>query len=583
MGYDEKMVNEEELVDNENEKALDFIRKIIVDDLKANKNEGRVHTRFPPEPNGWLHIGHAKAIHLNYTISKEFNGLFNLRFDDTDPEKESIEYVEAIKRDVRWLGADWEDRLFFASDYFEQLYEFAIELIKAGKAYVCDLSAEEIKEQRGTLTEPGVESPYRNRSIEENLDLFKRMKNGEFEDGSRVLRAKIDMKSPNLLLRDPVMYRIKHAPHYRRGEDWFIYPTYDWTHGQSDAIECITHSLCSLEFENHRPLYNWYIDQLMDLGLLKCRPRQIEFSRLNMTYTVMSKRKLIQLVEGHYVNGWDDPRMPTIAGLRRRGYPPSALRKFLDRVGITKRENYIDVGLLESVVREELDKECPRVMAVLDPLKIVIDNYPVDEEEEFEVPNHPKDPAMGKRKIPFSRELYIERSDFMENPSKKFHRLSPGKEVRLRYAYYITCQSVVKDDQTGEVIEVHCTYDPETKGGSSPDSRKVRGTLHWVSIKHALKSEVRLYDRLFVKENPSDDENFLENVNPDSLKIVEGFVEPSLASGEPGARYQFERLGYFNIDPVDSTPEKLVFNRTITLRDTWSKLAKNQKRKKKKN
>ncbi|MHA1974251.1 MAG: glutamine--tRNA ligase/YqeY domain fusion protein [Candidatus Hodarchaeales archaeon] len=573
------MVSEEELVNNE--KSLDFIRKIIVEDLKSNKNEGRVHTRFPPEPNGWLHIGHAKAIHLNYSISKEFNGLFNLRFDDTDPEKESIEYVEAIKKDIRWLGADWDDRLFFASDYFEQLYEFAVELIKAGKAYVCDLSADEIKNQRGTLTEPGIESPYRNRSIKENLELFKRMKSGEFEDGSRVLRAKIDMKSPNVLMRDPVMYRIKHAPHYRRGEEWVIYPTYDWTHGQSDAIECITHSLCSLEFENHRPLYNWYIDQLMELGLLKCRPRQIEFSRLNITYTVMSKRKLIQLVERNFVNGWDDPRMPTIAGMRRRGYPPSAVRRFLDRVGITKRENYIDVGLLESVVREELDKECPRVMAVIDPLKIIIDNYPPDKEEEFEVPNHPKDPLKGKRKIPFSRELYIEKSDFMENPSKKFRRLSPGTEVRLRYAYYVTCKSVVKDDQTGEVSEVHCTYDPETKGGSSPDSRKVRGTLHWVSIRHALKAEVRLYDRLFVKENPSDDENFLVNVNPDSLKIVKGFIEPSLASGVPGARYQFERLGYFNIDPIDSTPEKLVFNRTITLRDTWSKLAKKPKRKKK--
>ncbi|WP_455142778.1 glutamine--tRNA ligase/YqeY domain fusion protein, partial [Candidatus Hodarchaeum mangrovi] len=491
------MSRKEQYINDEETESVDFIRKIVIEDLERNKNEGRVHTRFPPEPNGWLHIGHAKAIHLNHSIAKEFNGLFNLRYDDTDPEKESSEYVNAIQTDVKWLGADWEDRLYFASNYFENLYEFAVELIRAGKAYVCDLSAEEIKKQRGTLTEPGIESPYRNRSIEENLNLFKRMKDGEFEDGTRVLRAKISMNSPNVLMRDPVMYRIKRVPHYRRGTDWIIYPTYDWTHGQSDAIECITHSLCSLEFENHRPLYDWYIDQLVELGLIKCRPHQIEFSRLNMTYTVMSKRKLLQLVDNNHVNGWDDPRMPTIAGLRRRGFPASAIRKFLDRVGITKRLNFVDVGLLEAVVREELDKETPRVMAVLDPLKVIIDNYPVDQEEFFDAPNHPKDEAMGTRKLPFSREILIERSDFMEHPSKKFYRLSPNNEVRLRYAYYITCNSIVKDKNTGKIKALHCTYDPKTRGGDSPDGRKVRSTLHWVSDPHAISVEIRLYDRLF--------------------------------------------------------------------------------------
>ncbi len=571
MDLNKPMSRKEQYINDEETESVDFIRKIVIEDLERNKNEGRVHTRFPPEPNGWLHIGHAKAIHLNHSIAKEFNGLFNLRYDDTDPEKESSEYVKAIQTDIKWLGADWEDRLYFASNYFENLYEFAVELIRAGKAYVCDLSAEEIKKQRGTLTEPGIESPYRNRSIEENLNLFKRMKDGEFEDGTRVLRAKISMSSPNVLMRDPVMYRIKRVPHYRRGTDWIIYPTYDWTHGQSDAIECITHSLCSLEFENHRPLYDWYIDQLVELGLLKCRPRQIEFSRLNMTYTVMSKRKLLQLVDNNHVNGWDDPRMPTIAGLRRRGFPASAIRKFLDRVGITKRLNFVDVGLLEAVVREELDKETPRVMAVLDPLKVIIDNYPVDQEEFFDAPNHPKDEAMGTRKLPFSREILIERSDFMEHPSKKFYRLSPDNEVRLRYAYYIKCNSIVKDKNNGKIKALHCNYDPKTRGGYSPDGRKVRSTLHWVSDPHAISAEIRLYDRLFTKENPSEDGDFLKNLNPKSLEIKKGFIEPSLKQGKPGMRYQFERIGFFNIDPVDSKPDNLVFNRTITLKDTWNK------------
>ncbi|MFX0120337.1 MAG: glutamine--tRNA ligase/YqeY domain fusion protein [Promethearchaeota archaeon] len=555
----------------------DFIRKIVSDDVKNNKNNSRVHTRFPPEPNGWLHIGHAKSIHLNFSIAAEFNGLCNLRFDDTDPAKESMEYVEAIKKDIQWLGFDWEDRLYFASDYFEQLYQLAMGLIKAGKAYVCDLSVKEIKHQRGTSEEPGMESPYRNRSVEENIKLFERMRNGEFEDGSRVLRAKIDMTSPNMLMRDPIMYRIKRVPHYRTGNEWVIYPSYDYTHGQSDAIEGITHSLCSLEFETHRPLYNWYRDQLLKLNLLKYCPEQIEFSRLNLTYTVMSKRRLLELVEQGHVSGWDDPRMPTLAGLRRRGYPAEGIRNFLDKVGISKRENYIDVGLLEACVREVMDRECKRVMGVLHPLKVIIQNYPENKVEELDAPNHPKDPSMGSRKIPFSRVIYIEHEDFLEKPSKKFYRLTPEREIRLRYAYYIKCVNVIKDENSGEILELHATYDPETKGGYAPDGRKVKATLHWVSAEHAIAAEARLYDRLFNKENPMENVKFTQNLNPKSLEKLTCFVEPSLANAAPGNKYQFERLGYFCVDLVDATPEKLVFNRTITLRDPWSKIKKTQK------
>jgi glutaminyl-tRNA synthetase len=550
----------------------DFIRKIISDDVKNNKYDGRVQTRFPPEPNGWLHIGHAKAIHLNFSIAKEYNGLCNLRFDDTDPSKESMDYVEAIKEDILWLGFDWEDRLYFASDYFEELYDFAVELIKADKAYVCDLSVEEIKKQRGTLIEPGTESPYRNRSIEENLDLFDRMRKGDFEDGSRVLRAKIDMASPNLLMRDPIMYRIKRVSHYRTGTKWIIFPSYDFTHGQSDAIEGITHSLCSLEFETHRPLYNWFRDNLFSLGEIKCRPRQIEFSRLNLTNTVMSKRRLLKLVEEGHVSGWDDPRMPTLAGLRKRGVPPSAIRSFLDKVGISKRENYIDVGLLESCVREELDKECPRVMSVLRPLRVVIQNYPEGKIEELDAPNHPKNPKMGIRKIPFSRILYIEQDDFLEDPPKKFYRLAPGREVRLRYAYYIKCVNVIKDE-VGKVVEIHCTYDPKTRGGYAPDGRKVKATLHWVSAAHAIEAEARLYDRLFLVENPLEESDFMITLNPNSLEALNCFVEQSLSKAEQGSLYQFERLGYFCVN-IDLSVDKLIFNRTITLRDTWLKIKK---------
>ncbi|UCE12282.1 MAG: glutamine--tRNA ligase/YqeY domain fusion protein [Candidatus Heimdallarchaeota archaeon] len=553
--------------------SLDFIRKIITEDVKNNKYNRQIMTRFPPEPNGYLHIGHAKSIYLNFGVAEEFNGICNLRYDDTDPEKESMEYVESIQEDVRWLGFDWEDRLYFASDYFEQLYKFAVELIKAGKAYICDLSVEEIKEQRGTSDKPGIESPFRNRSVEENLDLFERMRKGEFKDGSRVLRAKIDMSSPNMLIRDPIMYRIKRVPHYRTGDEWVIYPSYDYTHGQSDAIEGITHSLCSLEFETHRPLYNWYRDQLLSLNMLKYCPEQIEFSRLNLTYTVMSKRRLLELVKKRIVSGWDDPRMPTLSGLRRRGFPPAAIRSFLDKVGISKRENYIDLSLLESCVREELDKKCNRVMAVLRPLKVIIQNYPEGKIEELEAPNHPKDSSMGSRKIPFSRTLYIEQDDFLEDPPRKFYRLSPGREVRLRYAYYIKCVGLVKDE-TGEIKEVHVTYDPETKGGFAPDGRKVKATLHWVAADQAVRAEARLYDRLFLKENPLEDADFLKTINPQSLDVVTCLGEPSLAGASPGSRYQFERLGYFCVDSVDSSPENLVFNRTITLRDTWSRIKK---------
>jgi len=553
-----------------------FIRNIMAEDLKANKNEGRVHTRFPPEPNGYLHIGHAKSICLNFGLAQEFGGLCNLRFDDTDPSKEEIEYVESIKEDVRWLGFDWQDREFYASDYFEQLHEYAIQLIKDSKAYVCDLSANEIKEYRGTLTEPGKDSPYRNRSVEENLDLFERMRSGEFKDGSRVLRAKINMASPNLNMRDPVIYRILRAEHHRTGNTWCIYPMYDFTHGQSDSIEGITHSICTLEFEDHRPLYNWFIEELNIFY-----PQQIEFARLNLSYTVMSKRMLLQLIEEGSIPGWNDPRMPTISGLRRRGYTPESIRNFCERIGVAKRDSMVDIALLEHSIREDLNKRAPRVMGVLRPLRVVIDNYPENKIEELEAVNNPEDPSMGTRKIPFSRVLYIEQDDFREAPPKKFFRLAPGREVRLRYAYFITCVDVVKDKQTGEVVELHCTYDPKTRGGDSPDGRKVKATLHWVSAAHCLNAEVRLYDHLFLKANPTDEKDgpdIKTYLNPNSLETLTSCcVEPTLKGATPGSRYQFERLGYFCIDPVDSSDGTLVFNRTVTLRDTWAKIQKVEK------
>ena len=556
----------------EETKTTNFIRKIIEDDLRTGKFGGRVHTRFPPEPNGYLHIGHAKSICLNFGLAEEYGGLCNLRFDDTNPTKEEIEYVESIKEDIHWLGFDWEDREFYASDYFEQLYEYAVQLIKAGKAYVCDLSADEVREYRGTLTEPGRESPYRNRSVEENLDLFERMRAGEFPDGSRTLRAKIDMASPNLNLRDPVMYRILHATHHRTGDKWCIYPTYDWAHGQSDSIEGITHSICTLEFEDHRPLYDWFLDAL---GIY--HPQQIEFARLNLTYTVMSKRKLLRLVEEGHVRGWDDPRMPTISGLRRRGYTPEAIRDFAERIGVAKRDSVVDIAFLEHCIRQDLDRRAPRAMAVLRPLKVVIDNYPDEQVEWFDADNHPKDPSMGTRKVPFSKVLYIEREDFREDPPRKYFRLAPGREVRLKHAYFITCDRVVKDEETGEIIELHCTYDPATRGGAAPDGRKVKGTLHWVSAAHAVDAEVRLYDHLFTKENPDEGGDFLANLNPNSLEVLSGCkLEPSLAEAAPGARYQFMRQGYFCVDP-DSTAGHLVFNRTVSLRDTWAKIEKKLK------
>jgi len=552
--------------------SSDFIRKIVEEDLRTNRYGGRVHTRFPPEPNGYLHIGHAKAICIDFGIAEEYGGLCNLRFDDTNPVKEEVEYVESIQEDIRWLGFDWGDRLFYASDYFEQLYEYAVQLIKQGKAYVCDLSADEIREYRGTLTEPGRDSPYRDRSVEENLDLFERMRAGEFEDGSRTLRAKIDMASPNINLRDPVIYRIRRVTHHRTGDEWCIYPMYDFAHGLSDSIEGITHSLCSLEYEDHRPLYDWFLDEL-DVY----HPRQIEFARLNLSYTVMSKRMLLQLVEEGHVAGWDDPRMPTLAGLRRRGYTPEAIRNFCDRIGVAKRDSVVDVTFLEHCIREDLNERAPRVMGVLRPLKVVIVNYPDDQVEEMEALNHPQNPGMGTRKVPFSRVLYIERDDFRETPPRKFFRLAPGREVRLRYAYFIKCVDVIKDERTGEVVELRCTYDPATRGGSSPDGRKVKGTLHWVSAAHALEAEVRLYDRLFAKANPGDVEegaDFKSNLNPDSLEtLTECRVEPSLAGAAPGSRYQFERQGYFCVDP-DSLNGKLVFNRTVSLRDSWAKIEK---------
>ena len=557
--------------------AGNFLQAIIALDMRTGKYGGRVNTRFPPEPNGYLHIGHAKSICLNFGLAQEFGGVCNLRFDDTNPTKEEVEYVKSIKEDVRWLGFDWDDREYYASDYFDQLYEWAEQLIKAGKAYVCSLSADQIREYRGTLTKPGKDSPYRNRSIEENLDLFRRMRAGEFADGAHVLRAKIDMASPNLNMRDPVMYRILKASHHRTGDKWCIYPMYDWAHGQSDSIERITHSICTLEFENHRPLYDWYLDAL---GVY--HPQQIEFARLNLNYTVMSKRRFIELVRDGHVRGWDDPRMPTLAGLRRRGYTPEAIRNFCKEVGVSKFNGVIDIGRLENALREDLNKRAPRVLAVLRPLRVVIDNYPEGQSEELEAINNPEDPAAGTRTIPFSRVLYIERDDFREDPPKQFFRLAPGREVRLRYAYFITCNSVVKDERTGEVTELHCTYDPATRGGNSPDGRKVKGTIHWVSAKDALKAEVRLYDHLFCKPDPDDVEEgqtYIANLNPKSLEVlIESLVEHSVAGAVPGTRYQFERQGYFYVDP-DSTADRLVFNRTVSLTDTWAKIEKAQKKK----
>ena len=550
-----------------------FVRDIILDDLKTGKYQGRVHTRFPPEPNGYLHIGHAKSICLNFGLAAEFGGKTNLRFDDTNPCKEETEYVDSIIDNVHWLGFDWEDRLFYASDYFDQLYEWAVQLIKAGKAYVCDLTGDEVRQHRGSLTEPGQESPYRNRSVEESLDLFERMRAGEFPDGARTLRAKIDMASNNLNLRDPIMYRILHADHHRTGDKWCIYPMYDYAHGQSDSIERITHSICTLEFEDHRPLYDWYVQQL---GIYA--PQQIEFDRLNLTYTLLSKRKLLTLVQNGLVSGWDDPRMPTLSGIRRRGYTPEAIRNFCGAVGVSKTNGSTELALLEHYVREDLNKRAPRVMAVLRPLRVVIDNYPEDLVEEMQAINNPEDAAMGTRQVPFSRVLYIEQDDFREVPPKQYLRLSPGREVRLRYGYFITCTGVVKDEK-GEVIEVHCTYDPATRGGDSPDGRKVKSTIHWVSAAHAIDAEARLYDNLFTKENPDEapeGQDFTANLNPHSLEILSGCkLEPSLRAAAPGARYQFERLGYFCVD-LDSKAEGLVFNRTAALRDTWAKIEKRE-------
>jgi glutaminyl-tRNA synthetase len=568
-------------------RSLDFIRQIVVEDLKTNKWGGRVVTRFPPEPNGYLHIGHAKSICLNFGIAAEFGGRCHLRFDDTNPEKEEQEYVNSIIEDVRWLGWDWGEHLYYGSDYFDRMYECAIELIKKGKAYVCDLTAEQTRQYRGTLTEPGKDSPYRNRSVGENLELFERMKAGELPDGSRTLRAKIDMSHPNLNMRDPVMYRILHASHHRTGDKWCIYPMYDWAHGFEDSIETVTHSICTLEFENHRPLYDWFIDAVNEgrtadgsgpWGKKIHHPQQIEFARLNLTYTVMSKRRLLNLVREGLVSGWDDPRMPTISGIRRRGYSPEAIREFCRRIGVNKFNSTVDIALLEHCLREDLNKTSPRVMAVLRPLKVIIDNYPEGKTEELDAVNNPEDSNAGTRKVPFSREIYIEREDFMEEPPKKFYRLAPGREVRLRYAYFITCTNVVKDE-AGNVVELHCTYDPATRGGDAPDGRKVKSTLHWVSAVHAIGAEVRIYDHLFTKENPDDvaeGEDFKSNLNPDSLEVLsECKVEPSLAGAKPLQRFQFERLGYFCVDPV-STEGKLVFNRTVGLRDTWAKIQQSQ-------
>lgn len=557
---------------NRSESSTDFIREAIKEDLQSCRFNS-VHTRFPPEPNAYLHIGHAKAVWIDYGIAREFSGLFNVRFDDTNPVKEDQEFVDGIIEDVRWLGADWEDRLFFASDYFEQMYEWAIQLIKKGKAYVCDLSADEVSKSRGTLTSPGTNSPYRDRGVEENLDLFQRMRAGEFPDGSRTLRAKIDMTSPNMNLRDPVMYRILHTPHHRQGDKWCIYPMYDWAHGLEDSIEGITHSLCSLEYEIHRPLYDWFLDEL---GIY--HPRQIEFARLNMTYTVMSKRRFIDLVNGRHVNGYDDPRLPTLAGLRRRGYTPEAIYEFCQRIGVAKTDSVVDIAVLEDCAREDLNKHAQRVMAVLNPLKVVLTNYPEDKTEELDVINNPEDPSAGTRKVPFGRELYIEQEDFREVPPPKYYRLTPGREVRLRNGYFIKCEEVIKDAD-GNIKELHCTYDPETRGGDAPDGRKVKATLHWVAAKQSVKAQLRLYDHLFMKPNPDDVEegqHWLSNLNPNSLNVIECQIEPSVVGAKPGARYQFERQGYFCVDP-DSTPDMLCFNRTVTLRDSWAKIEKAMK------
>jgi glutaminyl-tRNA synthetase len=556
-----------------------FIRNIVAEDIETGKHQGRVHTRFPPEPNGYLHIGHAKSICLNFGLAAEFGGVCNLRFDDTNPSKEDIEYVESIREDVRWLGFEWGDREYYASDYFDHLYQFAVQIIKAGKAYVCDLNADQMREYRGTLTEPGRNSPFRDRSIEENLDLFERMKRGEFPDGARTLRAKIDMASPNLNLRDPVMYRILHAAHHRTADRWCVYPTYDFAHGQSDSIEGITHSICTLEFEDHRPLYDWFLDQL---GIH--HPQQIEFARLNLSHTVLSKRKLLQLVQQNHVAGWDDPRMPSLAGFRRRGYTPEAIRAFCERIGVAKRNSTVDIAMLEHCLREDLNKRAARVMAVLRPIKVVIENYPAGQVENLEAVNNPEDPSSGTRLVPFSGVVYIEQDDFREEPPKGFFRLSPGREVRLRYAYIIKCVDVVKDRETGQLTELRCTYDPETKSGSSQSNRKVKATIHWVSAEHAKEAEVRMYDHLFSKEDPDDvpdGVDWLTNVNPKSLELLTDCrVEPVLASAKIGELYQFERLGYFCVDSIDSSENKPVFNRTVTLRDSWANLQKAAKRSK---
>jgi len=551
-----------------------FIRNIIIEDLESGKYDGRVQTRFPPEPNGYLHIGHAKAICLNFGLAEEFDGLCNLRFDDTNPLKEEQEYIDSIIEDIHWLGFDWKDRLYFASDYFDQLYEYAVKLIKKGEAYVDDLTSDQIREYRGTLTKPGKNSPYRDRPVQENLDLFERMRKGEFPDGLKVLRAKIDMAASNINMRDPVMYRILHAAHHRTGDKWCIYPMYDWAHGQSDSIERITHSLCTLEFEDHRPLYDWFVEQLEIYA-----PRQIEFARLNLNYTIMSKRKLLRLVKEGYVSGWDDPRMPTLSGMRRRGYTPESIRDFSDRIGVAKANSTVDIALLEHCLREDLNRRAPRAMGVMNPLKVIIDNYPDGKSEEMEAVNNPEDPSMGTRTIPFSKVLYIEKDDFREDPPRKYFRLAPGREVRLRYGYFITCVDVVKDE-SGEIIKLHCTYDPETKGGNAPDGRKVKATIHWVSAEHAIKAEARLYDRLFTKENPEDleeGEDFTINLNPNSLEMLTCYAEPSLRDMSPGSRFQFERIGYFCVDK-DSSKDNLIFNRIVTLRDTWARMEKAQQK-----
>jgi len=559
-------------MNSNNLKTSDFIREIINSDIESNKFGGRVHTRFPPEPNGYLHIGHAKSICLNFGVAEEFNGKCNLRFDDTNPSKEDIEYVNSIKDDIHWLGFDWEQREYYASDYFENLYNFAEKLILKGKAYVDDLTAEEIREYRGTLKNPGKNSPFRDRSVEENLSLFRGMRDGDFSDGSRVLRAKIDMSSGNLNMRDPVLYRILHESHHRTGDKWCIYPMYDFAHGQSDSIEGITHSLCTLEFQDHRPLYDWFLDELEIY-----HPQQIEFARLNLTYTVLSKRKLLRLVQGNFVTGWDDPRMPTISGMRRRGYSPDAIKNFCNLIGVAKSDSTVDIALLEHSIRKDLNMRASRVMAVLRPLKVIIVNYPENLTEDMEAVNNPEDESMGTRKVPFSKELFIERDDFMENPPKKFFRLAPGREVRLRYAYFITCINVIKDENTGDISEIHCTYDPATQGGDAPDGRKVKSTLHWVSAKHAIKAEVRMYDRLFNKSNPDEvdgDGDFISNLNPISYEVLNNcFLEPSLKNAKLNENYQFERLGYFCLD-TDTSAEKIIFNQTVPLRDPWAKIEK---------